>query len=380
MNKQILNLSSIADAVYDAIEVYFDRQVLTVKAEVTDIKKYPHKKWCFLKFLEKKGNNIVTEMKGVFWNNGYGSIAKFEQQTGQKFVDGLEVICDVIVKFHPKFGLSLEVLDIDVAHTIGQLELERQRTITKLVNESGFVKQLDDETLQSFNHTLRLPSVVKRIALIAPPNSDGMRDFIQELSKNQYGYTYQLTVFPTQVQGEAAVTQLLRTLNTIKENAFKYQAIALVRGGGSNTDFKPFDDYNVCLAIASCSIPIYTGIGHDRNTSIADMVAHQLKTPTKVAQHFVEHNRYFEEKIDELYQRLHNTVQRKIVSLQEQMKYINKTLQQLHPDQILKRGFALLHYKDEIIIDVATIQSGDSLQIETKDHIIDAKVTSIKKK
>lgn len=374
MKKHILPLSAIADAVYEAVEVYFDRQLLTVRAEITDVKKYPQKKWCFLKFLEKKGDAIITELKGVFWNNGYGSIAKFEQQTGQKFTDGLEVICDVMVKFHPKFGLSLEVIDIDTAHTIGQLELARQRTIEKLVADSGSVRQLEDGTLVSFNQSLNLPTVVKRIALIAPPNSDGLRDFLQELQHNNYGYTYDVAIFPTQVQGDAAIQQLFQTIQKISQQSSLYQALAIVRGGGSNTDFKPFDNYDVCSAIAAYPIPVLTGIGHDRNTSIADMVAHQLKTPTKVAQYFVENNRLFEERMDELYQRLMLAIHRKLAALKEELKYIDKTLVQLHPQNVLNKGYALLKDGNEIIMDVDAIAIGAIITIETKEHYLDVVV------
>src|SRR5690606_30285611 len=108
-------------------------------------------------------------------------------------------------------GLSLEVLDIDTAHAIGNLELERQRTIERLVAESRFVRLADGEIV-TFNHSLKLPSVVKSIALIAPPDSDGLRDFMQEISHNSYGYAYNVTVFETQVQGDAAAGQLYKTM------------------------------------------------------------------------------------------------------------------------------------------------------------------------
>lgn len=377
MNKQVIPLSAIADAIYDAIEVYFDRQILTVKAEITDVKKYPHKKWCFLKFLEKKDDTIVTEVKGVFWNNGYGTIAKFEQQTGQKFVDGLEVVCDVMVKYHPKFGLSLEVLDIDTAHTIGNIELEKQRTIDKLVNVSGHVVLEADGTLSSSNQQLQLPSVLKHIALIAPPNSDGLRDFLQEIRNNNYGYGFDITVLETQVQGDPAVGLLVKSIHKILNEYPHVQAIAIVRGGGSNTDFKPFDHYDVCASIAASPIPVFTGIGHDRNTSIADMVARQLKTPTKVAQHIVEHNRYFEEKIEQLYQKLMLAVHRKLSAFKEQLKYIDKSLEQLHPQNVLNKGYALVQQDERIITDFDQLKKGDKLQLETKKHFVKVKVESI---
>jgi len=376
MQKQALPLSAITAAISDAVDAYFDRQILTVKAEITDVKKYPQKKWCFLKFLEKQGENIVTELKGVFWNTGYAKIASFEQKTGQKFTAGLEVICDVIVKYHPKFGLSLEVVDIDTAHTIGHLEMERQQTINRLVQESAFVRMYQDE-LASFNQTLQLPNVVKNIALIAPPNSDGLRDFMQEINQNSYGYKYNITVFETQVQGDTAAGQILKSIQKITAEYENYQALAIVRGGGSNTDFKPFDHYEVCDAIAGCPIPVFTGIGHDRNTSIADLVARQLKTPTKVANYFVEHNLNFEQKIDSAYQQLINAVYQKINSYKERLKYIQKTLQHYELQNVLNKGFSIIWKDGKIIDDAEQLAVGDEIMIQTKSHKL---FTTIQKK
>lgn len=374
--KPVLPLSAITTALGEAIDMYFDGRVITIKAEITDVKKYPHKKWCFLKFLEKNGATIQTELKGVFWHTGYGSIAKFEHQTGQKFTNGLEVICDVIVRYHPKFGLSLEVLDLDTAHTIGKLELERQRTIDRLIGESPFVRLLDDE-IHTFNRSLSLPSVVKKILLIAPPDSDGMRDFIQEINNNTYGYTFEVKVLPTQVQGDAAIKELLKALRVAKSLSDTYHALALVRGGGSNTDFNPFDQYDVCEAIASFPLPVFTGIGHDRNTSIADMMASQLKTPTKVANHFVEHNLQFEEKIDTLYHRLMMLVNNKLSGFREQLKYIDRSLEQMHPQRVLNRGYAILKKNGAIVEDVAMLEADEAIEIQTKQHIITATINKI---
>lgn len=376
MQKQVLPLSAVTTAIADAIEVYFDRQVLTVKGEITDVKKYPQKKWCFLKLLEKQGDTIQTELKAVFWNTGYGSIARFEQQTGRKFTDGLEVICDVLVKYHPRFGLSLEILDIDTAHTIGNLELERQRTIQRLVAECSFVGSRDGE-LFTFNQSLQLPSVVKRLAVIAPPGSDGLRDFTKEIEENRYGYAFRLDILETQVQGDTAATQLQKAIGQVASHPQRYDALAIVRGGGSNTDFKPFDNYDVCEAIAGCPVPVFTGIGHDRNTSIADMMCRQLKTPTKVAHYFVEHNMQFEEKTDQLYQRLLLAVHRKISGLKQQLKYIDRTLEQLHPQKVLNKGYALIRKDTVIIEDVRELEQGDHIDIQTKQHVIKATIKKI---
>jgi exodeoxyribonuclease VII large subunit len=375
MQKQVLPLSAITQAISEAIDIFFDSKIITIKAEVTDVKKYPQKKWCFLKFVEKQGANIATEIKGVFWNTGYGSIAKFEAATGQKFTDGLEVICDVLVKYHTRFGLSLEVIDIDIAHSVGQLELERQQTIDRLVKECPGVSIIEG-TLYSINKNLPLPTVLKNIALLSPTNADGYRDFIQELQHNKYGYVYHLKEFNVQVQGDKATASMIKALKDILECNKKFDAIAIVRGGGSNTDFKPFDNYELCYLIATSKIPIFTGVGHDRNTSIADMVARQLKTPTKVANYFVEHNFTFEQKIDQLYQRLINAIHQKLNNYKHQLSYLEKTLDNFHPQKILNKGFAMLKQQDIIIEDVSEINAQTPLTIQTKNATI---ITTINK-
>src|SRR6185295_648108 len=130
-------------------------------------------------------------MQAVFWANGYQQIVLFERMTRQPFRDGIEISCRVEVKFHPRYGLKLEVLEIDTSFALGKLEMERQQILDRLLKENPSTIQLIDDEYITFNKQLKMPAVVQRIALITAPNSDGQRDFKQELINNAYGYHFE---------------------------------------------------------------------------------------------------------------------------------------------------------------------------------------------
>lgn len=304
-----LQLSELVALVQETIEDRFFEDSFWITAEITDVKKYDSRRWCFLKFIEKQGNNISTEMQAVFWANGYQQILLFERITKQAFKDGIEISCRVQVRFHPKYGLKLEVLEIDSAFALGKMEQERQQILDRLIKENPFhIRLLDDEYITT-NNQLKLPPVVQRVALITAPNSDGLRDFRQELLNNHYGYHFEITEFLTQIQGQNAAALMVEQLRKIYYQAPDFDVVVIVRGGGSQTDLKPFDDYELARQIALFSIPVFTGIGHDRNTSIADLMARQLKTPTKVAAALSDINFRFENEIQQLEEKLDRMVE-----------------------------------------------------------------------
>ena len=283
-------LSQLVAEVQESIELTFGSELFWIHAEITDVKKYESKRWCFLKFIEKNSDVISTEIKGVFWNNSYTEISKFEQVTHQEFKSGLQINCAVKVRFHAKFGLSLEVQAIDYAHTLGELELEKVQVLKKLTAENPNHVVLKDEVYFTHNNTIPLPVVFQKIALITAPKSDGERDFIKELEHNNYGYAFAIQTYHCMVQGDNAALQIKESIKKIEQSAIAYDVICIVRGGGSLTDFKPFNNYEFAQTVAKCNTPIFTGIGHDSNTSIVDLMARQFKTPTKVASAIINQN------------------------------------------------------------------------------------------
>lgn len=378
MPNKPLPLSAIAEAINDALHWYFDGQIIKIEAEIMDVKKYPHKRWCFLKFVEKQGPNLIAEMKGVAWNVGYPAILKFEEETKQTFADGLQVVCDVMVKHHPKFGLSLEIINIDVAHTIGKVVLERAQTLADLVkNLPNDISKVDEQTYRTTNQQLPYPKYIKRIALITAANSDGQRDFLQELNQNAYGYAFEVTEFVTIIQGDQAAKNIVNELGKITVRKDEFDIVAIVRGGGSATDFKPFDMYDVAAKIATFPLPILTGIGHDRNVSIADMMATMLKTPTKVASYIVNYNFEYEQTILNLVERIELLAEKKIQTLQDKILYLKRIINTISLDKNLQRGFAVVYKEDQIITEPTEIKKKDELTIQLKQSKITVTVKNI---
>ena len=203
---------------------------------------------------------------------------------------------------------------------LGSLELERQQTLERLLKENPKTIKLIDGIYRTFNNCLPLPKVIEKIALITAPNSDGQRDFLQETLKNKHGYSFTIKEFLTTIQGDNAHKLILEQLKLIEIEKQNFDVVAIVRGGGSTTDFRPFDDYELSKFVASFPIPICTGIGHDRNQSIVDLMVREQKTPTKVASLFVDINYEFENKLINLKTAFFELVSRSNKQCQRKLK------------------------------------------------------------
>ena len=370
-----LKLSELIGEIDDVIQDRFAGETFWITAEITDVKKQPDKRWCFLKFIEKEGNLIRAEIKGVFWSTAYGSIERFEKLSGQAFANGLEITCNVRVRFHNRFGLDLEVLDIDHSYALGKLEQERQHTLDRLVKENPKQIRVVDGQYFTRNQSLELPIVLQRIALVTAPDSDGQRDFKQEMGNNSYGYAFSVTEFLTQIQGDNSSSLIIQKLQQIEADKEKFDVVVIVRGGGSQTDFKPFDDYDLSKYVAVFPLPVLTGIGHDRNTSIVDLMARQHKTPTKVASSIVDHNFNFESEIMDLKDRLLTTTERKMDNARDSLLQIKRTVKAYSPSTILNKGYAIITSNDQIIIDPDEIKPGAEIKTILKNELIHSTVT-----
>lgn len=368
-------LSELINEIDATMRMAFAGKTFWIKVEITDVKKQPDKRWCFLKFIEKNGNIITTEMKAVFWANTYSAIENFETNTQQIFASGLEITCCVRVRFHKRYGLDLEVLDIDYAYAIGKLELERKQTLEKLVRENPSIQLLSSGNYSTINNRTQLPLVIQNIALITAPNSDGQRDFYTVMEKNKYGYTFSITPFLKTIQGDNASRLILQQLQLIQTSKQQFDLVAIVRGGGSDIDFKSFNDYNLAQAIAMFPVPIFTGIGHDRNTSISDLMARQHKTPTEVATYIIDNNMNFEQDLEQLRDRFFDVVDDLIESAKNNLANYKQRIKNLSPQTILSKGFAIVMYNNKIITNPADIVLDSEIQTILKGQIIQSTVT-----
>lgn len=377
--KDKIRLFQLAQDIQQTLRSRYENREIRITAQVTDIKKQVSLRRCYLKFIEKQGNDILADIRGVFWADSYGEIEKFEKITGKPFADGLEITCVVTVKFHPRFGLSLEVQEIEIAYALGSLELERQQTLDRLVKEfPGTIRVIDGEYFTQ-NKAIPLPAVIQKIALITAANSDGQRDFRQELKGNKYGYFFEVYEYLTQIQGDQAHLMIIEKLDLVLQSPEKPDIVAIVRGGGSQTDFKPFDHFDLAAKVAHFPIPVFTGIGHDRNTSITDMMARQEKTPTKVAARITDHNYDWENNLLQLKERFFLSLADIIRSTGEEMKSILRIIKAASPETVLKRGFTIIRKKGKIITNPDDINPGDAVTFRLKDSEFENQVTGKEK-
>ncbi len=261
---------------------------------------------CYLSLTQSRGGKSVAEARAVIWKWNYPILkALFEEQTGQSLQAGITVLVRVQVNFSELYGISLYIDDIDTSFTLGQQALERKRNIERL-QKDGYM---------DLQKELALPDLPYRLAVITSHTAAGYQDFRNHLLHNPEGYAFQLDLYEALMQGEQAPASIMAALEEAAGEG--YDAILILRGGGSELDLACFDDYELAIAIATCPVPVITAIGHDKDVHIADMVAHNsVKTPTALADLFLEAYEAQDALIDRLGQRIATAAQR-LVNRQE---------------------------------------------------------------
>ncbi len=268
---------------------------------IADVTNHTHKQnsnYHYFELVEKDTatNTILAKFSAKAWGAGSKELEAFERITGQRFSDNIQVLVNVTVGFHATYGLQLQLIHIDASFTLGVIEKQRQDTLEKLVLENpSFIEKIGEEYVTR-NKKLPLPRVIQTIAVISSRSSAGLQDFRHTLENNIFNYYFKVDEYYTGVQGEANAAALRDQLIGIYRSNIPYDVVVITRGGGAQTDFLIFDNYLVGQAIAKFPIPVITGIGHQKNTTIADLMAHSpTKTPTRSAELIIAHNRAFEE-------------------------------------------------------------------------------------
>ena len=256
-----------------------------VAAEISELK-VNYSGHCYLELVEKsdqpsaRSNAAIpkAQARAVIWRSQYQMIsAYFRATTGRTLEAGMKILAKVTVNYHELYGLSLQISDIDPAYTMGEVEREKQLTI----------EQLKADGVWDMNREQTLPLPVQRVAVVSSTSAAGYRDFMQELKAS--AYSLRTTLFEAVMQGQAAEDSLCEALEQVAERMEEFDVVVIIRGGGSVSDLSCFNSYRLCSYVAQFPLPIITGIGHDKDTSVADMVAHTpLKTPTAVAAWLVE--------------------------------------------------------------------------------------------
>ena len=261
---------------------------------------------CYLSLSQSRGGKSIAEARAMIWSWKYHQLTQFfETSTGQKLQAGITVLVQVQVNFSELYGVSLFIENIDPAFTLGEKALERKRAIEKLTAEGYMDMQKE----------LALPDLPYRLAVITSQTAAGYQDFRNHLLNNPEGYAFQLDLFEALMQGEQAPSSIMEALEEAGEKG--YDAILILRGGGSELDLACFDDYDLAVAIATCPVPVVTAIGHDKDVHIADMVAHaSVKTPTALADLFLDAYQAQDDLLGRLGQRIATAAER-LVSRQE---------------------------------------------------------------
>ena len=395
-----IRLSDLAYTIDAVLDENFGGKAMWVLAETSDIKNYPDRQYCFLGLVEREGSQTVAKLDAVIWRKNYHILREFEAATGVAFARNIQLLMLVSVTYSPVYGMRLEIHQIDHAYTLGNIERERQAVLDALVREHSQYVWMDQGQYITSNQMLDRPSVWQRIALITAPNSDGWRDFRQELTNNPWGYHFAVDEYLTQVQGQGADKAICTQLEQIVRCNVPYDAVVIVRGGGSQLDFGAFDTLRMGVAVASCPYPILAGIGHDRNVSITDMLCHQsVKTPTKAAVFMIEHNRLFEEnclqivyrvaeasrvamqnarnELDDLSDRFKYGTQTYLRNRQIDLTEKTTTVRHLDPVNVLRRGYAMLSRNGQILTRADAFQLGDSVEAQFADGVVDLTVKNV---
>ncbi len=385
------------------------QQPLWVTAEIAQI---GQSRGHFYLDLVQKGDdgNPLAQSQAMLWATDYRRIrAALGPNADAVLREGLQVRLRVRVDFHERYGLKLQVADLDPAHTFGQLELQRQETIQAL-RQAGLLDQ---------NRTLPLPSVVQRVAVVSSEGAAGFQDFREHLEQNNFGYRFHCQLFASAVQGNNAASELQAALTSIANRRDEFDCAVVIRGGGARLDLAAFDDANLCRVVAQMPLPVLVGIGHETDETVLDLVAHtSLKTPTAVADFLLQHHLLFE---DQLFraaenlrlastfhlntqhlelersetalrwgsrERIHtatrdlDTAQVELPRAAEQLlrNHAQRLAQAetlcavLHPDRVLQRGYSITTRNGQLLRSATEVQTGDVLETRWPDGVVASEV------
>ncbi len=412
--EQSLTLYDLQRMVRASLESRFSSPVW-ISAEISELK-VNRSGHCYLNLVEKGGSDGAprAEARAVIWRSAYMPMASmFSAATGSPLAPGLRVLIRVLVTYHEVYGFSLQIVDIDPNYTLGEVERRRRETIARL----------EADGVWDMNHELPLPRPMLRIAVVSSATAAGYRDFMEEIRRTPY--RFQITLFESLMQGESAEQSVVNALAAIASREESFDVVAIIRGGGSTSDLSLFDSYYIASCVAQFPLPVITGIGHDKDVSVSDMVAHTMcKTPTAVATFLAEsvdaelnllqsisneifssisgvlHNetlrmfQYLTElqrmatesvntqmfKLDSAAMLLRGTLEQIIASEQQHLNEASHLVESYSVDNILRLGFAVLRGEEGVITSVQGLDVGDTIDIALSDGAVEAEIRSITSK
>lgn len=410
-SEQSLTLLDLQRMVRATLESRF-RDPLWISAEISELK-VNRSGHCYLNLVEKGATDGAprAEARAVIWKSAYlPMVSMFEAATGATLRAGLRVLVRVVVTYHEIYGFSLQIIDIDPRYTLGEIERRRRETIARLQQDGVW----------DMNRELELPRPTLRIAIVSSDTAAGYQDFMNELGRSTY--RFQTTLFRSLMQGDAAEESIVAALTDIAQREEDFDVVAIIRGGGSTSDLALFDSYLIASYVAQFPLPIFSGIGHDKDVSVVDMVAHtSLKTPTAVATKLVEmadyemtlvenfateiahnvedmlhgeelrlythgvnisreatrHISNHEKRIELLKDGLLSRVEYMISTEEQRLNAAERTLQSYSLDNILRLGFAVARNQEGALMSIAQTHIGEIIAIELLDGVVGAEIKSI---
>jgi len=375
------------------IKLVLESQLAThywITAEINDITAKPAGH-CYLELVDYNQTERQLTAKAQAWIPA--SVFRmlrpyFETTTGTALSPGLTVLVRVSVQYHTLYGMSLQISDIDPVYTVGNIALERKKALERLKQEGVF----------DMNAQLELPFPIQRVAVISSAQAAGFRDFTEQLRNHPAGYAFHIELFPSLMQGLEAPAGIISALEAIAQRIEQFDAVAIMRGGGSVSDLHCFDDYNLAYHVAQFPLPVLTGIGHDQDEHLIDLVAHTaLKTPTALAEFLLDQMEALDEEISAQGRRMQQLISSRLAAHKEALtplvqrlkmlmmmeirrkshavELLEQAIRNLNPLSPLQRGYALVLHNGKVLRDADTVKAGARLKVVLQRGTLDVEVT-----
>ena len=371
MEKNVIDLFTLQTEVRQSLESSFPARVW-VRAEVSAVK-VRGGGHCYLELSQSDESGLVAKASAIIWASSYRVLGPyFESVAGSPLQPGMTVRLRVQVSYGRRYGFLLVVDDIDAVCSLGEKEKERLATIERLKKEGLMDRQ----------KTLELPALPYRLAVVSAPDAAGYRDFERHLKGNAYGFVLETVLYEAVMQGASAPESISDALKAAASAEKPFDAVLVLRGGGSNLDLSCFDDYRLASAIATCPVPILTAVGHDQDFHICDMVAWRyVKTPTALADTFIEIYADEDQYISSFAGRLKTAFLNKISLMGSRVDVLESRIAGADPRRILSRGYALVVDDGGVVMkNAAGHSAGDNVKVMFADGTLDCRVTGIQLK
>ena len=413
MNNERFTLRQLNLLVREAIEDALPDEYW-VEAELSECRE--NSGHCYMELIEKdeRSNTPVARASAKCWRQTWMMVKPyFERTTGQPLRAGMKLLLKVYAQFHEAYGFSWIISDIDPTYTLGDMARKRQEII----------RQLKEEGVFDLQRELRIPTFAKRIAVISAPHAAGYGDFCRQLEDNEYGFRFEVTLFPAIMQGEQVEQSIINALEQIYSLTSHFDVIVIIRGGGATADLSGFDTLALAENVAQFPLPIITGIGHERDESILDMISHtRVKTPTAAAAFLIDHlrnvweritdaedfiNRHISERIRYQQQRISQlgtliptlalrvlsdqrhriellgnrlpvAIERRLTTQKHLLESYNLKLQGFDPQLLLSRGYSITLKNGKAVRDPQQLKPGDEIETRVEKGTIRSVVKSEK--